>query len=283
MLFSVNLLFLAATCFISGYAYECGIPQANVWLSGKDSYDNRMIIEGRVAKWHELPWVVFIDFLKNGFVRHSCSGSIISPKHVLTALHCLTHNGSLIPHSLKNSKYAIKVKVGSRYKNEGLTFNRKTYYVFAFENGFADFAVLRLDEEIKFRHLDAAPICLSKLRPEDGETLIVAGHGIHLNRKNVTRPERSYVIGNATVLKNGPWKLDHYQFYTGDLNGGGAAGDSGCPAMTIFNGKYYQVGILIQGNHQKVDGGIFNHGVYNAISPFCDGIKEVTHGMAYCQ
>ena len=55
------------------------------------SFVTRRIVGGKVAELGQYPWLVNIGYsVTGGKVEYKCGGSLIGPRHILTAAHCVT-------------------------------------------------------------------------------------------------------------------------------------------------------------------------------------------------
>ena len=49
----------------------------------------KRVVGGRKTKAHKYPWLVFLETTDQRGEEGRCGGSIIHPRHILTAAHCL--------------------------------------------------------------------------------------------------------------------------------------------------------------------------------------------------
>uniref|UniRef100_A0A7E4V717 Peptidase S1 domain-containing protein n=1 Tax=Panagrellus redivivus TaxID=6233 RepID=A0A7E4V717_PANRE len=249
-----------------------------------------MVLEGTIPIEHTLPFVAFI-VVNHGKYNANCTGSIIAPKYVLTAYHCLLTNGTT-----PTSPDAATVRVGSQYKSKGRAYQVREYYITdktskSYKN-WDDIVVLELTQEILFDFLTTAAITLGRSTPRIGDTLTIAGHGIRIVQRRRLAID-SYVIGNVTVRRNSKYcKPVTNEFCAGGLKQGSAKGDSGGPAFKIINRKYVQVALITGGQHFHIIDksrrdyqliGMYDHGTLLKIAPYCGYIQKATGGAAYCQ
>uniref|UniRef100_A0A7E4W8P1 Peptidase S1 domain-containing protein n=1 Tax=Panagrellus redivivus TaxID=6233 RepID=A0A7E4W8P1_PANRE len=288
MMHNFHLFLAAATCAISVCAYYDSESVDSLY--NDNEFKPRMVLEGIIPTEHSLPFVAYIAVTEGKLVKE-CTGSIIAPRYVLTAFHCLltNKNKATVPQ-------AIAVRVGSQYKSKG-----RKYLVSGFgttdktaqgSRNWDDIVILELTQEILFDFLTTAAISLSRGTPRIGETLTIAGHGTRIVQRRFLKSD-SYVIGNVTVRKSSRYcKPKGNEFCAGGLEQGTAMDDSGGPAFKIINRKYVQVGMILGGEHfHKVDKSkrdfepfdMYGYGNYLKIAPYCEYIQRSTAGTAYCQ
>lgn len=56
---------------------------------GVDAKRPRRIVGSENAENNEFPWMARLNITDGNGVNHDCGGAIISPRHILTAAHCL--------------------------------------------------------------------------------------------------------------------------------------------------------------------------------------------------
>ena len=78
------------------------------------------MVKGTETEPNEFPWQVLVKTTMDGGVG-SCGGSIISPQHVITAAHCTSERGSLVPQSPND----IEVFIGDHNIEDGQEDTRK--------------------------------------------------------------------------------------------------------------------------------------------------------------
>lgn len=128
---------------------DCGTQKSSSLL-------NYVIDGSPVQHIKERPWVVLI---RNKQLNGTCTGSIISKYHILTAAHCIKVNGTVQP----TSSFSVYVGSTTRLfvKQDEFSVAKATYNEH-FSKGINDIAVLKLKKAINFEKYNgyARPICL---------------------------------------------------------------------------------------------------------------------------
>jgi secreted trypsin-like serine protease len=222
------------------------------------------IVGGRASSIAEFPFLTYIEAHKG---RHgfACTGSVISPRVILTAAHCVEEieKGTLTP----AVEYAVATGVSSpQQAGPANVFRIVETHVFpGFEPGglHGDAALLVLD-----RPTTATPIPLAGAGDaalyQGGAPIQLAGWG--LTRAGATNPPANLRSATTVLQKPGTCKSKTRTFYrsyspaeqlcTLDLpskKSSGCFGDSGGPGVT-----------------QRIDGTLVEVGVISSGAPLCD-------------
>ena len=123
------------------------------------------------------PWAVSIHILDG---LH-CSGSIIGPRHILTAAHCTFAwiDTQKLPISLDAKYLTIVAGVSDYISSDLMKFEVESYVrhsKFTTNDGTYDVAVLTLKKPIEFNER-MMPICLDSVGAEVGAIAVAAGWG----------------------------------------------------------------------------------------------------------
>ncbi|XP_019879199.2 trypsin-2 [Aethina tumida] len=238
-------------------------------LSISDSYRSvNRIVGGQLANITDHPYQVSLQI----FNQHSCGGSIIHYKYILTAAHCV--------YDYKSRNSAISVVAGTNYwYTNGTRFAVTQIYVhpkYDPDTLDYDIAILELSTKIKLDR-SMLPIALprknEKLKP--GAAATATGWGALKEGLGSTRSLRRVTL---PVLHKKKCKDIYKHEYTdrmfcaGFITGGKDAcqGDSGGPLES--NGKL--IGIVSWGNGcAKPD----FPGVYTNVAYLRDWIDSVVH------
>ncbi|XP_038190293.1 chymotrypsin-C [Arvicola amphibius] len=77
------MLGITVLAAIIACASSCGNPTVSPNLSTR-------VVGGEDAVPHSWPWQISLQYLRDGVWRHTCGGSLITERHVLTAAHCIS-------------------------------------------------------------------------------------------------------------------------------------------------------------------------------------------------
>lgn len=184
------------------------------------------LIGGRPAKTGEFPEIVYI---RSGGAR--CSASIIGPRVILTAGHCVKENGSIGPVEfdeivdfvVDQIVYTAQCKQAPLYRD-------------SIEDH--DMALCKVDKPLKVK-----PASISKEGPKLGQEVILTGYGC-VKEGGVGGNDGILRIGKAKVIRLPQDK--NFWFYTKDISAL-CFGDSGGPSM-LDEKSHLVIGVNSRGN-----------------------------------
>nr|ACO15288.1 Trypsin-1 precursor [Caligus clemensi] len=231
---------------------ETANPKFNTGYCSARFYNNNLkIVNGEDASLNEYPFMAAL-FNRN---RHFCGGSIIDPKHILTAAHCVAHmTKSDVRHlRVHLGEHDIKsnYETGVRKLRVQRIIRHKRFSASTLHN---DVAILTLRESVSY--FDAIqPICLAtdnSVRYE-GDAVTVAGWG---TIGEGGRQSRTLQKVDVTVWRNfecaasygnrAPGGIQSHMLCASRPGKDSCSGDSGGP-LFICEGVCTQVGIVSWG------------------------------------
>ncbi len=145
------------------------------------------IIGGQEAPISQFPWQVFVLLEAEGSV-FSCGGSILDATHILTAAHCVDHEGTTTSYPASDMLViagASRVVVGIGYEPSsaqfvGVSSFRTDPYYSVLPNIKDDVAVLTLEKELTLSaavNAQAIGLVPTGATPAPGTTLSISGYG----------------------------------------------------------------------------------------------------------
>jgi trypsin len=149
---------------------DCGILHSNTLRD----YDILSIVGGSEVTPYSLPWQVGI--VSPGYIDPFCGGTLIGPRHVLTAAHCVDEK---LQFEVVVGEHEIVYDSsdGTRHKVCGITIH-PSYEINTPED--YDFAIIRLKEPVEIGPR-AVPACLANSSMAgntlDNERVTVSGWG----------------------------------------------------------------------------------------------------------
>ncbi|CAN7986092.1 unnamed protein product [Ixodes hexagonus] len=245
------------------------------------------IVSGKESDIGAWPWMAAI-YLKNGEKdKIRCGGALVSPKHILTAAHCVSVGvrGTKLParlfsvrlgdHDLSSDKdntLPVDVDVRSVHRHPG-------YDVRTYGN---DVALLELSKAVAFNDF-VNPVCLPF---GNISSMDVAGYHGFIVGWGATQfsGEGSSVLREAQIPI---WQQDECreayekhlpiektQLCAGDADGkkDSCQGDSGGPLVLPHEGRYYVLGVVSSGKDCATRG---FPGIYTRVTSYLDWLQRV--------
>jgi len=238
----------------------------------------KYIVNGDIVSPNSHPYMValFLDTI------HFCGGSLVTPRHVITAAHCVAPLSS-------SKRRRLRVKLGKHdvsNENEQGVETRKVskYHIHPdfkpFPKFYNDIAVLKLKHDVPYS-FNILPTCITSETGLDmtGMTATVLGWG----RISDGGPRSRYLrsvdvdIWSRDTCQNaysGIAEVRQEMMCASKLNKDSCSGDSGGPTMLCRSGHCVQVGVASWGvlcADNKYPG------VYTRIDVFRDWLKRVVN------
>jgi hypothetical protein len=146
------------------------------------------IINGQESSIAQYPWQVFVLLEEGGGTAATCGGSILDATHILTAAHCVDHEGSTTPYPASDvfveagaSEVVLGFGVSPITAQERSVKRLRTHpYYTVLPHIKDDVAVLELSEPLQLSselHAQAIPLVAPGATPAPGATLSVSGYG----------------------------------------------------------------------------------------------------------
>ncbi|CAH1790161.1 unnamed protein product [Owenia fusiformis] len=214
---------------------------------GHDKY----IVGGKEAQVGRWPWMA--DLYVNG--RHSCGGSVIAAKWILTAAHCVKGK----------SASSLKIRVGWHNQRQQ-TQNGVEHAVmrvvdhkqFGSIQGQSilndnDIALLQLTKDIDFKNEHVNTVCLPKKGEQFSGSCVATGWGMTIGTGDNTklREVTVPVYTTANCNKYWPGRVSDRQICMGTVPPSqtktACMGDSGGPLVCKKNGRWIQAGVTSWG------------------------------------
>lgn len=265
----------------------CG-AQPVFYMPPRKQVATTRIVGGSKVPYGAFPWQAEIKVKRNNYETHHCGGAVISPRHVLTAAHCvISHQMSDYVVILGDHELDRKDPQENRFSVKKITphpkYNRETKK--------HDIAILELKEPEEAANLrkqstyneKTRPVCLPAAMPRPGTECVVTGWGL-MNPNDDASLSTSLRAAMVSIIAEKDCSsaavYGHKKHYysegmmcAGYLRGGVDAckGDSGGPLACRINGRFQLVGVVSWGDSCAEPN---KPGVYTRVSQYIDWINE---------
>jgi secreted trypsin-like serine protease len=245
------------------------IPTVNNCGRQSITPSTQRIVGGTEATPNSWPWTVSLQ------VRgHFCGGTLIDPRHVVTAAHCLTSAIASQIRVIAGLHERLNINTG-RTQNLGVSriFMHEQYNTITQAH---DIAILRLSQPVQLNSY-VSLICLPGPDPQESMSVTVAGWGSTYKGSPLPNALRQVTVKvtNAQAQAAYPAYFNaQRQIGAGVPQTGGkdsCQGDSGGPLMYNSNGQWYLSGVVSFGT----DCALSNYpGVYTRTSAYLSWIRS---------
>ncbi|KAF3847415.1 hypothetical protein F7725_020443 [Dissostichus mawsoni] len=246
---------------------------------GRSKFKTSRIVGGQDTEEGEYPWQVSLHIKNFG---HVCGATIISPRWLVTAAHCVQDDG--------RTRYSqpgtwevylglhIQRKIGSSVvkKNLKKIIPHPNYNEYTFDN---DIALMELDSPVTFSDY-IQPICLPSSTHDfpTGNTVWITGWGATREggtAATILQKAQVRIINHSVCNDLMAGQITSRMFCAGVLTGGVDAcqGDSGGPLTSPSGSRNFLAGVVSWG-----DGCARRNkpGIYTTVTKFRGWIKEKT-------
>ncbi|TKR76213.1 hypothetical protein L596_017387 [Steinernema carpocapsae] len=248
------------------------------------------VFGGRRAYQGRFPFYVSVS-LHFGNAIGSCGGSLLTPRHVLTAAHCNlrpTTNDSFVIMGLDTRRKDPHTTHGVQVRNVISAVNHKDFKKpHKFSN---DLAVLTLAEPFELTNyvqIINIPVDDSELQKQYWATLCGFGAYKLVNKTLYESEDLLYanipLIDSKRCKKRWPAFDEQNQICAGMNGTGSGPGDSGGPLFMHRDGQNWQIGVVSYGSSgQAITNQEANPSVYVRASSYCPWLTEKTNGEFQC-
>ncbi|TKR76200.1 hypothetical protein L596_017374 [Steinernema carpocapsae] len=251
----------------------------------------KLVFGGQRAYQGYFPFYVSVR-LRFGNRIGSCGGSLLTPRHVLTAAHCNlrpTTNDSIVIMGLDTQREDPYTIYGVQVRHVISAVNHKDFNKpHSLSN---DLAILTLDKPFNLTNyvqLINIPIDDSELQKQYWAT--VCGFGAYKLENKTLHSSQDLLYAYIPLIDSKRcekrWsRLDEHTQICAGLNGTGSGlFDSGGPLSMPRGGKNWQIGVVSFGSGAADE--IMNQadhpGVYVRASSYCPWLTEKTNGEFQC-
>ncbi|CAO4362121.1 unnamed protein product [Caenorhabditis nigoni] len=305
----LTLIFYLIACFdsrkLTSEENEKRLEQCGITVKPK-------VFRGKSVRKNEAPWAVMVHTLKSDGSAH-CSGTVISPRHILTATHCSANgnkkewietdvNFPVKKEECSNGEHltvtevtASKVTVLSR--NETTIGRAKFLYMLQFCRKILDdpyiyqtpddFMIVELAEDLEYTS-EIQPACFARDINDNalGTDLDFFGYGdnppAHLPQTPASLSKHRLLYHKAKVaeyISNGVvLRMESRLFTAKSVNYRTTicSGDSGGGAITQIDGRNTVVGVAMSGSCAKMVRGKDALEIFASAGFYADEICELT-------
>ncbi|XP_042219318.1 CLIP domain-containing serine protease B9-like isoform X2 [Homarus americanus] len=235
---------------------EAGNPPPNYSSLGLGTNGiplNTRIQGGKDANIGEWPWQVYLRINLDGSYLF-CAGTILSPRYVMTAAHCVydlvLQKGDRI--RVVAYEYDLSKKRDTP-KQMVLVKEMFVHSDYDPDTQTADVAVLKMKKSLRVGE-GVAPVCLAPPRDYEGFSVVLLGWGtlMYNGKSSKKLKEATQVVTNlhecarnySTLSKNHKYPVTADHLCTAAPGVDTCQGDSGGPILTRIGTTWYQVGIV---------------------------------------